>query len=240
MGVARVARFDRAEEKSLLDDWFGGMEFDHPPSGLPALAPEDDDDDEGPLTAAAGPHTSDDDNPDADLHLPGKHDQKSHGNRAAALADTPNPGGEDIEAMTAGGPDPSPRGDGGKPVAADGVTLPHSKVEVDQWDDGTYTVTLPDNGPQARFTDTQADRLVDALNTVRGADPGSGVHQDAAAGDGGPVNVAQGKGEDVVLTVAGTPVTLDDDDAYDLSYQLALWLDRAGFYDRHPARGGPS
>jgi hypothetical protein len=116
------------------------------------------------------------------------------------------------------------------PAITDGVTLAASNVEVDQWDDGTYTIGW--DATQIRLTDAEADQVVDALNTVRGAVGGKKADVTVETGRGGSVDISRGDGDDVILKIAAAKVTLPDDDAYDLGYQFALWLDRAGFYDR--------
>jgi hypothetical protein len=95
--VGLITPVSRAEERGLLDGWLTTVEFDHEPTGIPALAPEDDDEDPpaGPVTAAFEEAQNMHDDPPqgdtahapvtasgiGDLHLPDGHDQTLHGRR---------------------------------------------------------------------------------------------------------------------------------------------------------------
>lgn len=102
------------------------------------------------------------------------------------------------------------------------VTVADGALEAAQAGGG-YTLTA--DGTTISLTAAEADGLIDALNKVRGG-------TDTATASSGDIDLARdGDGVQITLDDAATQL-LSDDDAYDLSYQLALWLDQAGFYDQ--------
>lgn len=54
VAVTTVVKFDRADERTLLDDWFASVSFDVESEGIPPLDPEEDDENDENIVAAGG------------------------------------------------------------------------------------------------------------------------------------------------------------------------------------------
>lgn len=120
---------------------------------------------------------------------------------------------------------------GDSPEHVGGVDLTDSGMQVDAWGDGAFSITDP-NGDGIWLDEDEANSLIDALNQVRSGGAATTIDIDAGgldvarAGPGGALLVPQNKADGWSLT---------DNDAYDLSYWLAYWLDRGGYYDDEAA-----
>lgn len=129
-----------------------------------------------------------------------------------------------------------------EPAHIGGVDLADSSIQVDAWGDGTFSIVDP-AGFGMWLDEDEANDLIDALNQVRSG--GSATTIDVGTGG---LEVAMGDAGRVLLMPqnAADGLTLTDDDAYDLSYWLAYWLERGGYYDdegaeaaEDPAPGEP-
>jgi hypothetical protein len=113
-----------------------------------------------------------------------------------------------------------------QPAHVGGVDLADSGLQVDGWGDGTFSITDPDGGG-LWLDEDEANDLIDALNQVRSG--GSATTVNAVAGG---LEVARDDTGQILLVPQNDSDgwTLTDDDAYDLSYWLAYWLDKGGYY----------
>lgn len=142
-----------------------------------------------------------------------------------------NPVGEAVDALDFAAIEPKPEDAAGgatdSPAHIGGVDLADSSVQVDAWGDGTFSIN--DRAAFGLWLDEdEANDLIDTLNQVRSGGPATTI--DVGAGG---LEVAMGDDGQVLLVPqnAADGLTLSDDDAYELSYWLAYWLDRGGYYD---------
>jgi hypothetical protein len=121
--------------------------------------------------------------------------------------------------------------DDSQPGHVGGVDLPDGGIQVDAWDDGTFSISDP-TGPGLWLDEDGANDVVDALNQVR-----SGGETTEVATQSGLLYVGRSDGGMVTVVVDGSPDgwAFTDDDAYELSYWLAYWLERGGYYDNEGA-----